>query len=179
MASGKFDKGKKEWVWEPVKWKKRKDNLFYSNRKIPKSFWKQKWEKPLTSDRAGVIIMKRTKRDGLKFWMCQSYHNLFGFPKGIPEENESFQETAKREFYEETGTKICLDNSLELKSYQGKRCYCFYLVTVPSDYHIKTKPTNDHEITSFGWISAKKLDKIKLNSVTKIALNTYIKTPHY
>jgi len=54
------------------------------------------------SDDAGAILVnKKTK----KIALVKMHHNVWGFPKGKINENESPLEAAKREVYEETGIK--------------------------------------------------------------------------
>jgi bis(5'-nucleosidyl)-tetraphosphatase len=56
----------------------------------------------------GVVPFYRDKEGALLVCLVKSRNgNYWGFPKGHPKENESEQETALREFTEETGINTC------------------------------------------------------------------------
>jgi 8-oxo-dGTP pyrophosphatase MutT (NUDIX family) len=176
MASGSFD-GEK-WVWEKVNWKKF-GSIWNSNRHIPKEFWKQFENVDLSEEiksRAGVVMVRMKKEP--EFFMVCSYWNHFGFPKGTPDEGENPKKAAEREFYEETGTKIDLSNNpLELIVCEADRIFNFYLVKVPEDFEIETKPISDHEITAFGWIPISRISSYKLSSLTCKIFDCYKRSP--
>lgn len=178
MATGFYSERDKKWVWEPVSWRVGGDGLYYSNRVISKEFWKQNWDKPETNCRAGVVMVKYDKKGDLYFWVVQNYHNLFGFPKGRAEGKETARECAEREFYEETGTRISLEKSIQLSHYQGGDELHFFVVMVDEDFDIEKKPISDHEVTAFGWINSKNLYRYRLSGLTKRILETYNKSPH-
>ena len=177
MASGFFDKKNEEWVWDPVDWKRNFNGIYYSNRIIPDEFWNQNWKKGPRRDSAGVILVRKTRR-GPEFFLVQCYNNCFGFPKGKLEKGESFKDTAQREYFEETGSKINIEDSLELKIYKRNNTLTFFVISVPEDYDITTKPLATHEITAFGWVNYQNLKRIKLSGMTKEIFNLYKKSPH-
>lgn len=56
------------------------------------------------------IIVYRKKGEDLEFLLVKNKNtDYFGFPKGTPEEGETHEETARREFQEETGLKAPSD----------------------------------------------------------------------
>lgn len=170
-TSGGFQVGK-YWLWGDIKWFKCSCGMKHSNRYIPKQYWDQYVETDKPKSVSGVILVKHI--NGVKyFWMIQSYHHLFGFPKGKLEDGESPKEAAKREFFEETGTEIDLSDSLELRMTTGNRILVFYVVNVDSDFNIYTEPIYNHEITSFGWVKEKNLNKFELNRITKEFIQMY------
>lgn len=180
MASGQFNNETQQWEWERAVWKQNTNGMWYSNRKIPDEYWNQ-WKglsRKKTSDRAGVILVKRDFRGNLCFWMIQSYHNLYGFPKGSLNEGETFQQAAEREFKEETGTPICLDNALELRFIEKGSQMSFFIVVMTKNFEITTVPEADVEITGFGWVTAKNFYNMKLSGLTKKIMKTYRKSPH-
>ncbi len=60
------------------------------------------------------IIVYRKKGADLEFLLVKNKNaDYFGFPKGTPEETETPEETARREFQEETGLKAPTDLSEE------------------------------------------------------------------
>lgn len=62
-ATAKYNSKTKTWVWEPVNWKRGKDNLHYSNRHYPKKFWHNTWDRTQL-DVAGVILLRLNKKKG-------------------------------------------------------------------------------------------------------------------
>lgn len=166
------------WRWDPVTWKKCWCGIYHSDRMIPSEFWEQKWEKrkgpKLT---AGILLWKQVGKIR-QFFMIQSYGNLYGFPKGSLEPEESYFDGALREFHEETGTKISLNKNkcLELRKVMGNNRISIFVVRVPSDYEIKTQPIADVEVSSYGFISELRIRQLKLNKVTKDILNIIEKT---
>lgn len=177
MASGQFDIEAQKWVWEPVCWRKSNDGMWYSNRVIPEEYWKQPWKKQIKKRSAGVVMVRRT-RYGSQFWMVRSYFNCWGFPKGKVEGDETFKQAAAREFYEETGTRVNLENSLEIGIHHKNVTLVFYVVVVGENYDIYTNPVSDHEITGFGWIPLDNIQRYKLSGITKKIFESYTKSPH-
>lgn len=55
----------------------------------------------------GAVVFTKNA-DGIKYVIIESKEGFFGFPKGHIEGNETEEETALREIYEETGLKVNL-----------------------------------------------------------------------
>ncbi len=53
----------------------------------------------------GVILINRKENQPDRFLIIQENIGHWSFPKGHPEENETEEETARRELFEETGIK--------------------------------------------------------------------------
>ena len=164
IASG-FKDNDNNWIWKKVKWKKCNHcGMWHSNRFIPNVFWNQNWIVKENRQKVGIIVI----RDKKEIWMTQCYHNCYGPPKGEREENETIKECALREFKEETGMKSFnynLRDSLTTKIEDVE--YIFYIVHVPKEFEILTNPTDDVEITSYGWMNIKNLHKYKLSQAIK------------
>lgn len=161
------------WRWEPVTWTKCWCGLFHSNRQIPDRFWDRTWEKKqgpkLT---AGIMLWKELPNGRRKFFMVQSYGNLFGFPKGSLEPGEEYFDAALREFYEETGTKLDIKKkeTLETRKVIGDNRVSIFTIKVPNDFEIKTQPKADVEISAYGFIDEYSLRYYKINRVTRDTL---------
>ena len=55
----------------------------------------------------GAVVFTRTK-DGIKYVITEQLNGVVGFPKGHVEKNETEEETALREVFEETGLHVRL-----------------------------------------------------------------------
>jgi len=55
----------------------------------------------------GAVVFSRTE-DGIKYVITEQLNGVVGFPKGHVEENETEEETALREVFEETGLDVRL-----------------------------------------------------------------------
>ena len=55
----------------------------------------------------GAVVFTRTE-DGIKYVITVELNGVVGFPKGHVEENETEEETALREIFEEVGLKVDL-----------------------------------------------------------------------
>ena len=55
----------------------------------------------------GAVVFLRTE-DGIKYVITEQLNGVVGFPKGHVEENETEEETALREVFEETGIDVRL-----------------------------------------------------------------------
>ena len=165
---------KSNWVWEKVKWCKCSCGMWHSNRFIPYTFWNQSWELQPNENRkkAGIIVV----RDNVEVWVTQSYNRCYGFPKGEKELGETLEDCAKREFLEETGLNI-----YELNLGKFKRIsifienveYVYFVLHVPKGFDIKTFPMDDVEITSFGWLAIKDINKLFLSKAVKKVLKKH------
>lgn len=171
-ASGYINKETNQWEWEQVEWKF-KNGLYHSNREIPDEFWKEnKWRKKGNHRRniAGVILLRPVKNSKeYEVLIVQCYNNKFGFPKGKCNINEPYYEAALREFKEETGTDLqsyAPQNYIKINQ-DRNRTVVFYIVVVPSEYDIKTKPLSDVEITAFGWVKLKDIHRIELSNLAR------------
>jgi 8-oxo-dGTP pyrophosphatase MutT (NUDIX family) len=173
-ASGWCSDG--QWVWKNVNWVKCDCGLWHSNRYIPRYYWKQYQNVPKKTNRkkAGVIVV----RNFSEVWITQSYHQCYGFPKGEKEPDESIEECAKREFYEETGHNIDnieLDKCSKVSVYILDVEYIFFILNVDSDFNIKTFPLDDVEITSCGWVKLRDIYTLKVSKSVKMSIKMYSK----
>ena len=172
-ASGTIVDGK--WKWEPVVWERCRKGVYHSNRDIPHEFWnKYNKKKKDVKNSAGILIWKSSDIGEKKFFMVQSYGNFYGIPKGTVEDGETFFDGALREFYEETGTHLNINQKdcFEVRKHLGRDRTSIYIVKVPWYYDIKTFPLSDVEISSFGFIKKSDLKLYKLNSITKDIFRT-------
>lgn len=166
-----------DYDWEPVTWTQCWCGMKHSNRITPQSFWEREWEEKNYKRTAGVLLWKQNPDNGkIKYFIIQSYGHLYGIPKGCIEDGESNQESAIREFYEETGTNITtlFSKVFEIRKYIGtKSMYSTFVIQVPWEMEIKTYPKCDNEITSFGFVDKENINKFRLNRITKETLKVF------
>lgn len=176
ISSGSYDLNNKTWKWDKQSWYKCKGcGLYHGDRHIPEMFWKRQWTKEKKKNTAGVIVTRQRNFER-EFFVIQSYHNLFGFPKGKQEPGETIRDAAARELKEETGIVHDLKNSLEFRQTYGDRQISFFLVELHKDDSFSTIPhSNNPEITSFGWIKEKDIYKLNLNKITQDTLKMFYK----
>jgi len=85
---------------------------------------------------AGCLVI-REGPDGLEVLLVHARRAsfrkpLFGIPKGLVEEGEELEETARRETREETGLEVCLRGSLgSIKQKSGKTVHAFWATVAP------------------------------------------------
>ena len=109
--------------------------------------------------------------------LVQSRGNLWGLPKGSLENDETFQEGAIREVFEETG--IVLKPEMLYKSIKvyGKAMY--YYVQLPYR-KVSVQQQANNDANAIGWITISCLEnlikhnQIKLTSQTKQVLKNFI-----
>ncbi len=103
--------------------------------------------------KCGIILFDEKKKSYLLVYGKKS--QKWGFPKGHMEVGETPQETALREFYEETG--YCLQNVKLNKTFLVKNNTYFLINIHQEENHLiqKTKYIPDNkEIQFFQWIPA-------------------------
>jgi hypothetical protein len=128
------------------------------------------WKKYYTRRRAGVIIVNYHTN---KILVVQSYHKHWGLPKGHLERNETLEDCAIREAFEETGIRISKDKLG--KQYSLYRGDCVYFLVDGSDceYDI-THIMNKDEITGIGWTCIECLKKWK-NESEEFLINNHLR----
>lgn len=116
-----------------------KDVVFtFSNKVYPKA----------KKIRSGTIILDFKKK---KILIIQCYNKHWGLPKGHVEEDETIQECAIRETFEETGIRI--DESQLLNKYTIYNGHGVYYTVDGTDMNYDlTNMDNHHEITGISWI---------------------------
>jgi 8-oxo-dGTP pyrophosphatase MutT (NUDIX family) len=157
---------------DKIDWVKCWCGMYHSNREIPSDYWSKYAgisENNTVKHNCGIILKKEKE-----LFVVQSYNNYYGFPKGsIHGKHESFKDCALREFYEETGHMLDLSKheytKIVLKNEITKVTYIFFVVTVCSDFEIDTKPIDNMEITSFGWILKSELTNMRISKITGMA----------
>ena len=104
----------------------------------------------------GVIMI--TKKDSMVLTV-QVYNSFIGFPKGHPEDadNNDPKKTAIREFYEETGIKLTLEQLTESNEIYIYHSSIFFMVYVDE----KATPTfqEGFDVSACGWMHMKCLRK--------------------
>jgi 8-oxo-dGTP pyrophosphatase MutT (NUDIX family) len=156
---------------DKIDWVKCWCGMHHSNREIPSDYWDKytKLSEATAKYNCGIILRKK----GALF-VVQSYNNYYGFPKGsIRNKHESFEVCALREFYEETGHILDLSKhkyrQILLKNDTTRVTYIFFIVSVDDDFDIDTKPIDNMEITSFGWIPVADLPSMRISKITGMA----------
>lgn len=120
--------------------------------------------------RSGTIIIDFKTR---KLLIIQSYNKLWGLPKGHVEENETTQDCAIRETFEETGIQI--DKSHLLKTYSIYNGDGIYYIVDGSNLEYNMKEIQGTpEITGIGWVCLKCLKQF-INS-NQISINCHLRT---
>jgi 8-oxo-dGTP pyrophosphatase MutT (NUDIX family) len=162
------------WIWNPVKWTHCLIcKLWHSNRAYPKDYLDCDWGSDIQDKtKAGILLIKNDK-----IFMTETYHTHMGFPKGEKEPYESVEECAEREFYEETGTKINLNdyNYTIIKINVYKVTYVFYVIR-DENVSINTHPKDTKEITSYGWVGIKRIKYIhNISNISRIIIGLYTK----
>jgi len=157
-------------VWDPVTWTKCWCGQTHSNRRVPEAFWDREWTRSDADITAGILLFKThwptpftrkgtgatfTGRPYHEYFMVESYGNgINGMPKGKVEPGDKSEwEAAKREFYEETGTRLDIDRSeFVQRSIHTNHCRgVIFIAEVPLDFEIPTRPGDNVEITSMGF----------------------------
>lgn len=119
---------------------------------------------------AGTIILDHINK---KVLVVQSYNGKWGLPKGEKNTNETLEECAIRETFEETGFKL-LPSDLKKKRtvYYGEGNYFFVDGTNLDSKTIENYKFNE-EITGIMWISTDDIigKKIHINSHLRILLS--------
>lgn len=100
--------------------------------------------------------------------------SVWGLPKGILESNETFNECAMREIYEETGIKISLRRNIPYIKMNGNY---YFPIKIDDNEIYKLESRDKKEIRGVRWFSIKnnKIDEsIKLNKDLKSFINNYL-----
>jgi 8-oxo-dGTP pyrophosphatase MutT (NUDIX family) len=117
---------------------------------------------------AGFMVFRTGKSDTLQVLLIKSKKNIYGFPKGCQEPNESIIETAFRELKEESGIEETFINHLDIypfKECKRKLCketneiysklnYYFIGILQNSYYNVSLIP-DINEISGIGWYELK------------------------
>ena len=118
------------------------------------------WKKYHTRKRAGVIIVNYHTQ---KILVVQSYHRHWGLPKGHLEKDETLEDCAIREAFEETGIHITKDKLGKQYSLYKGECVYFLVDGTECEYDI-THIMNKDEITGIGWTCIECLKKWKIEN---------------
>ena len=103
--------------------------------------------KRLNRRKAGVFMFDPNSK---KVLLVQSCGKLWGPPKGSLEENESYDQCAKRELLEETGMKIndcTYENPIFIKS----NAVYFYFELEENECHVQ--PNDGNDANGIGWFN--------------------------
>ena len=176
IASGRKNRDG-TWVWEKASWSECWCGMHHSNRMIPRRFWIRSWDSPKSKNVAGVLLYKENLSGKRQYFLIQCYNNLFGFPKGGMEKNDgSYFQAALREFYEETGTMLPMEEKqfLEIRKTFGENRVSIFMAKVNPAFQILTRPISDVEINSFGFVDEDNLGNFRLTKMTTGILD-YIK----
>lgn len=103
--------------------------------------------------RCGIIVIHKTILGNLFLIVYSKKSRKWGFPKGGMEQNETVQETAIREFYEETGYKFTFHPNLSKVFQYFNNLY--YIVTIlnPKEDLRETSIQDTEEILEKKWVS--------------------------
>tara|TARA_Y100000768_G_C23853077_1_gene621987 strand:- start:15 stop:488 length:474 start_codon:yes stop_codon:yes gene_type:complete len=117
--------------------------------------------------KAGVVIFNPPTDSVL---LVQSRGNLWGFPKGSIEENETVEDAAIREVREETGYVLKTKDLLRIHRVNNK---VHYFESYSARHPLQVQKTPGNDVNSLAWV---KLSCIKmLTESSKIQLNSHAK----
>ena len=117
--------------------------------------------------KAGVVIFNPPTDSVL---LVQSRGNLWGFPKGSIEENETVEDAAIREVREETGYVLETKDRLKIHRVNNK---VHYFESYSARHPLQVQKTPGNDVNSLAWV---KLSCIKmLTESGKIQMNSHAK----
>lgn len=114
---------------------------------------------------AGGVVYRQGER-GLEVVLCgRTEAGLWGLPKGTPNDDESIEETARREVREETGLDVAIVDKVGEIEYwftraeQGKRFHkkVHHFLMAPVGGSIER---HDHEYDVVGWFPAAEAERM-------------------
>ena len=121
--------------------------------------------------RSGTIILDFKAR---KVLLIQSYGSFWGLPKGHIEDNETIEQCAIRETFEETGIILTpTDLKRSYTVYNGDGVY-FIVDGTDKDFDIKQLNSSNQEITGINWICMRCLER--MIQTREITVNSHLRT---
>ena len=127
--------------------------------------------------KCGIILWNQSKEKVLLVYGKKS--SKWGFPKGHMEENETEQETAHREFFEETGFRLSHDLHNHDKYIIRNNIY--FIVTIHHESELIQEANiipDSKEIDRYEWISINELLRFELQKCN-FGLKTWILNKKY
>ena len=127
--------------------------------------------------KCGIILWNQSKEK--VFLVFGKKSSKWGFPKGHMEIGETIEETAHREFYEETGFRI--ENDLQKCPRYTIRNNIYFVVTIHDENSLiqeTTKIPDTNEIEKYQWTSINELLSYNLNECN-FGLKTWILNKKY
>jgi hypothetical protein len=117
----------------------------------------------IRNKKAGVIIHNSDTNHVL---LVQSRGNLWGFPKGSLEKDETFINCAIRELKEETN--IDIDKSVLKNEYEVNEYAKYYYVNTNTTYeNIKINNDENNDASGLFWINLNCLKELLVNDIIK------------
>jgi 8-oxo-dGTP pyrophosphatase MutT (NUDIX family) len=108
--------------------------------------------------RAGVFLFCA---DENKLLVVEVYNQYIGLPKGGQENNETLEQTAIRETYEETGINLDLEVLKKAKLVTIHPNYNYYVIFVSKCIPVILKPGKTIDVSGAGWIHLNCLHNLK------------------
>ena len=102
--------------------------------------------------KCGVILYNQ--QENKYFLVFGRKSKKWGFPKGHQEENETDEETARREFFEETGFRLC--HTIELNRKFQVKNNIYYLINIENQNQLIQETSiipDANEIEFSNWLS--------------------------
>ncbi len=125
---------------------------------------------------AGIVVFLKNSK-GLKFLLLQGGNGIWNFPKGHLEKNETLEQAALREVWEETGLKIKKINKKfkekifyyfqQKQKNRKQKIYKIVYFFLAQSYSKKVRLSYEHK--KFIWASYEKaFEKLKYKNLKKI-----------
>jgi 8-oxo-dGTP pyrophosphatase MutT (NUDIX family) len=111
--------------------------------------------------RCGIILSYNKYFETYYLIVYSKKSKKWGFPKGGAHENESYKDTALREFYEETGYKFIYSKKMSKKFQYRNNLYFIVYISCPEKELIETDIPDSDEILEKKWIAKQDLLKIE------------------
>jgi 8-oxo-dGTP pyrophosphatase MutT (NUDIX family) len=105
-----------------------------------------------------------------KYLLVKGFTGKWSFPKGHREKNESPNDCAKREIYEETGIQI-----QDIHNKKATRISLYYYYNIDLDEEILINPIDVNEIKDIKWFLPEETEFIEKNKDVNVFFNKLLK----